>query len=240
MLRRYIEQTVANEYKVYDSVEAPKERKNNSAYVNEMHRVKDGSASGKTDRFYTQLETYYQLEDEYDDTLIFESRFESGNLHQAHRVGEYEYNLYMQDDTNYGKSKQWYYFRISNIAKGAKYRFNINNFQNQDSLYKQGMRPVFYSTTLAKSSGIGWYRDGINIKYFQNHLPKPEGSGLQSTLTFEAIFNHDTDYVYIAHSYPYTYTDLLNFLDRHVCTEENSNFVRRSVLCKSTAGNDCP
>lgn len=167
MLRRYIEQTVANEYKVYDSLEAPKERKGNSAYVNEMHRVKDGAAAGgKTDRFYTQLETYYQLEDEYDDTLIFESRFESGNLQQAHRVGEYEYNLYMQDDTNYGKSKQWYYFRISNVVKGAKYRFNINNFQNQESLYKQGMRPVFYSTTLTKSGGTGWYRDGINIKYF--------------------------------------------------------------------------
>lgn len=146
----------------------------------------------------------------------------------------------MQDDTGGGKSKQWFYFRISNIVKGAKYRFNINNFQNQDNLYNSGMKPVFYSSTLAKSGGIGWFRDGLNIKYFQNHLPKSEGSGFQSTLTFEVIFNHETDYVYIAHSYPYTYTDLLNFLDKSVCTEENVNFVRQSTLCKSTAGNDCP
>lgn len=60
MLRRYIEQTVANEYKVYDREEVPQDRKSNSAYVNEMHRVKDGGAgTGKNDRFYTQLETYY-------------------------------------------------------------------------------------------------------------------------------------------------------------------------------------
>ena len=123
---------------------------------------------------------------------------------------------------------------------GQKYRFNINNFQNQESLYKQGMRPVFYSTMLAKSSGIGWYRDGINIKYFQNHLPKPDGSGCQSTLTFEVIFNHPTEFVYVAHSYPYTYSDLLNYLDKQVSTEENKDFVRRSVLCKSKAGNNCP
>lgn len=71
-------------------------------------------------------------------------------------------------------------------------------------------------------------------------MPKPEGAaGHQSTLTFEVIFNHDTDSVYIANSYPYTYTDLMNFLEKQVCTEENAHCVRRSVLCKSTAGNDC-
>ena len=113
---------MSKEYKVYDSVEAPAERQASSPYINEQHRVKKGG-DGSKDRYYTQLAQYYDLEDEYDDTLIFESRFESGNLHQAHRVGEYEYNLYMQSDTGFAKSKQWFYFRISNITKGAKYRF---------------------------------------------------------------------------------------------------------------------
>lgn len=139
------------------------QRRASSAYINEMHRV---NKSGTTDRYYSQLAEYYELEDEEDDTLIFESRFESGNLHQAHRVGEYEYNLYMQSDTAYSRSKQWFYFRISNVIKGAKYRFNINNFQNNDSQYKHGMKPVFYSNRLAQSSGTGWYRDGLNIQYF--------------------------------------------------------------------------
>ena len=108
LLQLYLKQTIQNEYKIYDSMEIPTDRKKNSVYINEIHRVKDYSvagAGGHTDRFYTQLETYYQLEDDLDDTLIFESRFESGNLHQAYRVGDFEYNLYMEDDTNYSKSK---------------------------------------------------------------------------------------------------------------------------------------
>ena len=99
-------------------------------------------------KFYSELAPYYDLEDEYDDTLIFESRFESGNLGEAYRVGEYEYNLYMQDDTGEGQSKQWFYFKVSNITKGAKYRFNINNMQSKESMYRHGMKPLFYSNSL--------------------------------------------------------------------------------------------
>ena len=238
MLKKYIEQTVAKEYKVYDSVEEPENRRVTTPYIDDQYLVK-GSGTTKN-RYYTKLGRYYNLEDEYDDTLLFESRFEGGNLHQAYRVGEYEYNLYMQSDTGFAKSKQWFYFRITNITKGAKYRFNINNFQNADSQYRQGMRPLFYSTAWSKTSKLGWYRDGFNIQYFQNHLPKPEGAtGFQSTLTFEVIFNHDTDKVFIANSYPYVYTDLINYLEKQVCTKENEDLVRKSVLCKSQAGNDC-
>lgn len=34
------------------------------------------------------------------------------------------------------------------------------------------------------------------------------------TLSFNAEFPHDDDCVYIAHSYPYTYTDLQDYLIR--------------------------
>ena len=33
--------------------------------------------------------------------------------------------------------------------------------------------------------------------------------------------------------------ELLNFLETQVCTVENANIARKSVLCKSAAGNDC-
>lgn len=84
MLRKYIDQTISKQYKVYDSVEVPTERRVSSAYVNEIHRVnkhllKKGSLLNN--RFYSQLSPYYDLENHQDDTLIFESRFESGNLH---------------------------------------------------------------------------------------------------------------------------------------------------------------
>lgn len=45
------------------------------------------------------------------------------------------------------------------------------------------------------------------------------------------------DTVYFAHCYPYTYTDLLKF-ESQTCTFENKDKVRKTVLCKSLAGND--
>jgi hypothetical protein len=46
------------------------------------------------------LPTYYEKQNSLDDTLVFESRFESGNLQKAYRVDKYEYNLYLNPDTN--------------------------------------------------------------------------------------------------------------------------------------------
>jgi len=48
----------------------------------------------------TQVEPYYKLEDESDKTLIFESRFESGNLLAAIKISDTEYDLILQNDIN--------------------------------------------------------------------------------------------------------------------------------------------
>ena len=42
----------------------------------------------------------YQLKGPSDKTLLFESRFESGNLFLDQKVNESEYNLLMQNDIN--------------------------------------------------------------------------------------------------------------------------------------------
>lgn len=42
----------------------------------------------------------YKLQSPEDQTLQFESRFESGNLYLAQKVSEQEYNLLMQNDVN--------------------------------------------------------------------------------------------------------------------------------------------
>ena len=47
----------------------------------------------------------------------------------------------------------------------------------------------------------------------------------------------DNDTVYFAHCYPYTYTDQCNHL-KTVCTFSNKDKIRKTVLCKSLAGND--
>ena len=70
-----------------------------------------------------------------DKTLIFESRFESGNLRKAIKVNQFEYELYMKNDYGTQSYCQWYYFRIQNTRKDQVYRFNIVNMMKPDSTY---------------------------------------------------------------------------------------------------------
>ena len=51
------------------------------------------------------------------------------------------------------------------------------------------------------------------------------------------MFQHDDDTVFLAHCYPFTYSDQCNFLNK-ICTYSNKDIVRKTVLCKSLAGND--
>ena len=48
---------------------------------------------------YNELDNYYKLEP-LEKTLLFESRFESGNLAMASKVSDNEYNLLLQSDVN--------------------------------------------------------------------------------------------------------------------------------------------
>ena len=65
-----------------------------------------------------------------------------------------------------------------------------------------------YSQKAAGESGKGWFRIGKDICYYQNSIKKVKPAGHYYTLTFSLQFDHDEDEVYLAHSYPYTYSDL--------------------------------
>ena len=77
--------------------------------------------------------------------MIFESRFESGNLRKAMKISMNEYELFLKNDYGTQSFTQWYYFRISNTRKNMTYRFHIVNFMKPDSTYNKGMRPLVYS-----------------------------------------------------------------------------------------------
>ena len=121
----------------------------------------------KINRYYSRLKPYYQKESESDTTLIFESRFETGNLRRALCIGENTYNLILKYDYGTTAYTQWYYFKVSNVRKDIRYKFNIINLIKPDSSYNQGQKPLLYSVKdAAKPGGIGWYRAGENICYY--------------------------------------------------------------------------
>ncbi len=76
--------------------------------------------------------------------------------------------MFLKNDYGTGGFTQWYYFKIGNTRKGQTYRFNIVNLMKPDSTYNKGMKPLLYSVKEAEQAGLGWFRDGTNISYYQN------------------------------------------------------------------------
>ncbi|KAH0621185.1 hypothetical protein JD844_022240 [Phrynosoma platyrhinos] len=174
------------------------------------------------------------LTDPEDTMLLFESRFESGNLQKAVRVGKYEYELTLRTDLYTSKHTQWYYFRVQNTRKDVTYRFTIVNLMKAKSLYNMGMKPLLYSQKDARSHGVGWRREGSDIKYYKYNTE--DGQTLYC-LTWTMSFPHSHDTCYFAHFYPYTYSDLQRYLLTLVNNPVCSQYCKVRPLCNSLAGN---
>ena len=69
----------------------------------------------------------YKRKSKSDPTLIFESRFESGNLCTAIKINRRSYYLLLQNDINSDGSTQWFYFKVKNTTKDLEVTFNIMN-----------------------------------------------------------------------------------------------------------------
>uniref|UniRef100_A0A8C0MMZ6 Peptidase M14 domain-containing protein n=1 Tax=Canis lupus familiaris TaxID=9615 RepID=A0A8C0MMZ6_CANLF len=173
--------------------------------------------------------------DDYDNTLMFEARFESGNLQKVVKVAEYEYQLTVRPDLFTNKHTQWYYFQVTNTQAGIVYRFTIINFTKPASLYNRGMRPLFYSEKDAKTHNIGWQRIGDQIKYYRNNQGQDGRHYFSLTWTFQ--FPHNKDTCYFAHCYPYTYTNLQEYLSSINHDSARSKFCKIRVLCHTIARN---
>nr|XP_030720271.1 cytosolic carboxypeptidase 2 isoform X3 [Globicephala melas] len=170
-----------------------------------------------------------------DDTLLFESRFESGNLQKATRVNTYEYELTLRTDLYTNKHTQWFYFRVQNTRKNVTYRFTIVNLLKPKSLYTIGMKPLMYSQLDASTHSIGWRREGNEIRYYRSNTD--DGQQRFYCLTWTIQFPHDQDTCFFAHFYPYTYSDLQCFLLSVANSPVQSQFCKLRTLCRSLAGN---
>lgn len=121
----------------------------------------------RLNRYYETLKPYYKLKNTAtDSTLVFESRFESGNLRRAVKISDTEYDLYLKNDYGTNGYTQWFYYSVANTRKDKTYRFNIVNLMKPDSNYNMGMKPLIYSVKEAEKNHMGWSRDGFNISYY--------------------------------------------------------------------------
>ncbi|XP_039923529.1 cytosolic carboxypeptidase 2 [Hirundo rustica] len=173
------------------------------------------------------------LEGPQDTTLLFESRFESGNLQKAIKVGPYEYVLMLRPDLYTAKHTQWFYFRVQNTRREPLYRFTIANMAKPKSLYGQGLRPLLYSQRDAQSRGIGWRRVGTDVRYYRGSAGEPPLFRLSWTVRFP----HDGDTCFFATCYPYTYSDLQRYLRALAADPARSRCCAVQALCRSLAGN---
>ena len=193
---------------------------------------------------YGEILPYYKLKDENDKTLIFESRFESGNLLCAFRTDEEnKYQLVLQNDTNTTGYIQWFFFRVSNTQKGRKVNFNIVNMLRSKCLYKKGLKIMTYSKLQAKNENIGWHRDCSNIMYYTNNLfiynDNSKKKRSLSSLSFDYEFKYDNDKVYFANCLPYFYSKLIDEMDTYEKKLKNKFFFFKTIpLTQTLGGND--
>ena len=193
---------------------------------------------------FHELKPYYKLKNKNDNTLIFESRFESGNLLCAFRTeDENSYQLYLQNDTNTTGYIQWFFFRVSNTKKGRKVNFNIINMLRKTCLYNHGLKIMTYSTMAAIKENLGWHRDCYNSIYYPNNLYVYNNNNASKrrnlhSLSFDYEFKYDNDTVYFANCIPYFYSTLMKELNKYELDEEKYPYFHRKTLAVTLGGND--
>jgi hypothetical protein len=173
--------------------------------------------------------------------LLFESRFECGNLYKAVQATETEYDLVIAPDINNGSHTQWYYFSVFGMVPGVRYKFNFINLEKPDSMYNYGMKPLVFSERDEEDGKCGWSRKGEDICYFQNFFKRrADNKGLPYyTFTFTYVHHRPDDRVYFSYCFPYTFTNVLDHLTS-LAACERAGHVSRSILCRTMAGNPVP
>ena len=203
-----------------------------------MYLQKNEEEVFKPNKILENYIPYYKLTDKSDKTLLFESKFESGNLAVAIKVSDNEYNLYMQNDINTYGHTQWFYYRVENTYKGMEVKFNIQNFLKKDSLFNEGMKIRIHSHKKALGSDIEWFRGGKNISYYLNGIKKtPKALKSMYTLTFTYSFEYDNDIVHFAYDRPYTYSEQVSMLNEIEKNPYKANICTRRKLCRTIARN---
>ncbi|XP_014670115.1 PREDICTED: cytosolic carboxypeptidase 6-like [Priapulus caudatus] len=150
--------------------------------------------------------------------LVFNASFESGNLGRVDAISEHEFDLFIRPDTCNVRYRVWLYFSVSNTRVNQRVIFNVVNFSKTKSLFREGMTPMVKSTSRPK-----WQKLPVKQCYYYR---SPEHQK-NYVLSFAFVFDIEEVYEF-SYCYPYTYTDLQDYLD--VIEEQDLPFFKRELL----------
>ena len=210
---------------------------------------KKNKNKNKKNEYITSEELIKRNNFNEEETLIFESKFESGNLQLVYLIEKNpdeniyidKYELFLTNDSNTTGYNQWFFFRIKNIKRNKKVNLTIMNLLRKKSKYENGIKIWYYSKKENLYENKSWHHSKENVKYYRNHLYKNINSKKKYyySLSFDFTFKYDNDEIFFANCIPFTYTDLmkdLNYYQKY----ENSKFpfFQRKTLCQTLLGND--
>ena len=88
---------------------------------------------------------------------------------------------------------------------------------------------------------VGWQRVGQEMAYYREAPGvETEERGRMYIMSFILRFPHSKDTVYVAHCYPYRYSDMMLDLERIRKDPERSKWMTQKILCHTLAGNEVP
>lgn len=156
--------------------------------------------------------------------LIFNSSFESGNLGYVEQIDQFEYDMMIRPDISNPRHRLWFNFTVSNQRLGQVSNgfhknsiqatsncpikcviFTFVNFSETIKLFQEGLTPVVRSRQNAN-----WTRLNEDQVFYY----KSNSHGGRYVLSLAFRFSSYEDEHQFALFYPYSYSNLMAFLDR--------------------------
>ena len=94
------------------------------------------------------------------------------------------------------------------------------------------MKLLIFSEIKQKQTGNGWFRGGEDLGYFPNSYRREHMSNYTKsyyTFSFVHQFVEEEDEVYFAYAQPYTYSNLVDYLNE--IEKKKLNYLTRNTLC---------
>ncbi|KAF4114998.1 hypothetical protein G5714_005221 [Onychostoma macrolepis] len=184
-------------------------------------------------------------------SIVFSSRFDSGNLGRVDRVErsepsasapppqpqpDYEFNVWTRPDcasTEFENgNRSWFYFSVRGMLPGKLLKINMMNMNKQSKLYSQGMAPFVRSLPVRAR----WER--------VRDRPAFQMSDSQFILSFvHRLLEVRGVITYFSFCYPFSYTecqDMMLQLDHRLLSAAHSPlesiYYHRELLCYSLDG----